>query len=915
LAKLAERCGNEPITIVEIDWVDGKTTAYADRTIGPIPGRIVEVGDLDDAVNVSGNSGSQELALTLDDTDGTIKTILDAHDVHKRDARVYQYFTGLDLSDRFLLFSGKLSSPIIWNERDRTVKVTILSQLEDREIGFSAEEGQFEYLPAEMVNKPWPIIFGTVINNPCLAIVPAITGTTLTPVGILDGAEQMLLLPTSNDVDFEISLARGNEELKHLQKVINCYTGIDDAKVAQYQKQYDALFEQLRNAVIDYNSRQECTRLRRQKKIDEANVNGLGDDPIRILGGEDFPQGRTVTIAIEGGLFTGYFEGSNFHVYSRNNEELTEKAWGAFNAKLKDKDVCSLNNTELKNYWHWETPVPCGTGDFGNDCVVSDSVWLFTQITEDAIADRQPVIQQFWVEPGAEATLYTGESKAYIASITPGTVLAVRAYKQVTSGQTRLVDVPTDLYTITTAAYGTITAIQIELAKPLSHIMDEGWQDDLFVTFQSSVGPNVADILAYIIDQYTDLECDADSFAYVRTKLAAFPANFPINERKNVLQAIQEIAFQARCAIWFTEGVVHLQYLPEEPTPVDTITVSDVDAEKGVEVELTSTEELVTKMVVNWHLRFATDDRPYSVTLRHSLKKYGTHEQDYNFYIFNQPDIIYKMATFWLIRKSNTWKRIRFTTPLHKLNLETFDAVTLDFAEPYVASSPITAIIERAKYNSATNAIDFVCLTPVVAGSVTKYPYFWPSALPASMTWPPQSDIADGFAGAGGVGSGASGPLAIGDTSTIVGGSPVFVGGPNIVFGPHSDWGDPRPTDVGFTAQATVAAADYAGSNVRSRAPLDLTVDYSEPMVPLKDAAALADDVTIDINRTKVYDMSSGKRQEGLLSALIKRINEDGKLVLDGGVPIAADGVEKSFDFKYDETGDKLGAGTAFLQD
>ena len=94
-------------------------------------------------------------------------------------ARVYQYFAGLSLADKFLLFAGKISSPITWNERDRTVTVTILSQLEDREVGFSAEEGQFEYLPAEMVSKPWPLIFGTVINNPCLEVTTAITGTTL----------------------------------------------------------------------------------------------------------------------------------------------------------------------------------------------------------------------------------------------------------------------------------------------------------------------------------------------------------------------------------------------------------------------------------------------------------------------------------------------------------------------------------------------------------------------------------------------------------------------------------------------------------------------------------------------------------------------------------------------------------------
>jgi len=974
LAKLAERHGNEPITIVEVDWVKGKATAYADRTVGTIPGRIIEVGDLDDAVNISGNSDSQELTITLDDTDGSIKAILDSHDVHKRDARVYQYFSGLDISDKFLLFSGKISSPIVWNERDRTVKVTILSQLEDREVGFSAEEGQFKYLPAEMVNKPWPLIFGTVINNPSLSVTTAITGTTLTPVGILAGAELMLSLPSANNVDYEISMMGGGYHKQHLQKVIDAWeradyvtatrrNGQDDASyaadvaaaeaanaanakmVADYHKQLDDLSDQLKATFLDYSSRELCCQLRRKKKIAEANEKGLGENPIKILGGEDFPQNTPITISIEGGHFTGYFKGTSFYVSSRSSEELTAKANGAYNAKLKDKDVCSMNNTVLKNHWHWKTPVPCGKGDYTDNCYITDDVWTITTINEDAIASREPVIQQFWVEPGASASLYTGDKKVYIASITPGTVLAVRAYKQVSSGVTRLVDVPTDLYSVTSVKYETITAVQIELTKPLSHILDEGWHDDLYVTFKSSVGPNVADILAYIVDQYTDLTCDATSFAHVKTKLAKFPANFPINDRKNVVQTLREIAFQARCAIWFSEGVVYLRYLPEEPTVVDTITESDIDAEKGVEVELTSTEDLVTKMVVNWHLRFATDDRAFTVTLRHNLKKYGTHEQTYDFYIYNQPDIIYKCATFWLIRKSNTWKRVRFTTPLHKLNLETFDAVTLDFAQSYVANGPVTAIIESAKYNSANNCIDFVCLTPVAAGTLMKYPHFWPAALAKTVTWPPQSDIDNGWAGSGGLGSGASGALPVGDTSTIASSPSVFVGGQNIIFGEHSDWGDSTPTDVDFTAQSTVSASDFSGSNATAKETLDLTVDYSTPMTSFVDPV-VPSAVTIDLNKTQVFDNSGTTPKVAYLSSILKGVTSDGKLAISrfalvaddahpNGQPLSdvlknatdylairtdvsiwdQDDGEHEFDFKYDEDTEKYGAGTAFLQD
>ena len=233
LAKLASRYGNEPITIIEVDWVDGSTAVYADRTIGDIPGRIVEVGNLDNAVNVNGNgsdgqstggsTASQELAITLDDTDGSVKAIFDRQDVHKRPARVYQYFSGLDLADKFLLFSGKINTPISWSERDRTVKFTILSQLEDLEIGFSAEEGQFPYLPSDLVGKTWPMVFGTAVNYQALQINKAVKGTTLAGVGVLSGMDLWSALPDgADDGQFKLSLLMMLIQINHLKKVKEC---------------------------------------------------------------------------------------------------------------------------------------------------------------------------------------------------------------------------------------------------------------------------------------------------------------------------------------------------------------------------------------------------------------------------------------------------------------------------------------------------------------------------------------------------------------------------------------------------------------------------------------------------------------------------------------------------------------------
>ena len=112
LTTLAQKLGNEPINIVEVDWADGIVPqAVADRTITSgattILGKVIEIGDVDDSIDITTyNNTSKQVSVTLDDTDGSIKALFDAHDIHKRTVRIYQWFTGLALRDMFLVFPG-----------------------------------------------------------------------------------------------------------------------------------------------------------------------------------------------------------------------------------------------------------------------------------------------------------------------------------------------------------------------------------------------------------------------------------------------------------------------------------------------------------------------------------------------------------------------------------------------------------------------------------------------------------------------------------------------------------------------------------------------------------------------------------------------------------------------------------------
>lgn len=913
LTKLSTRFATEPINILEVSWNDDGPISYADRDIDgtPIKGRILELSDLDNIVNVTGNNNSQEISVTLDDTDGSIKDILDNHDVHKRNVSVYQWFGGLDLTDKFLLFQGKITSPIVWNERDQTVKFNIVSQLEDKEIGFSAEEGQFPYLPREMVGKPWPMIFGTCLDVPALQVNKAVSGTTLCGVGIYSGEDLHNAVPLgANDCGLAMQLAQMSGQTLHLAEVQAAFASVNDAiEATKYRQMGNDVAEQMFSMIAQRSSQETCGGNVRAAKLTN---NGLGCNPVRILGGEDFPQNSAMTLNINGGLFTGTMSGDEFHISMRehpDNDELAEEAFD-------DVTNSQCATPYPQSAWTFSTNVPPGTGSFtrssNGSVITTDGFAICTSGTTSRPSSRQ-VAQHFWADAGSRVVVESDEPITYIVSIIPGTVLAVKAFKEF-NGERRLVNVPSSLYTVQTTTYGTVTAVEVVTVKPLSTIVDQGWEDDLYVTFQSSVGPDIIDILKYIIDNYTDLDYDNTSFDYVQTKLLPFPANFPILDRKNTIDVLKEIAFQARCAIWLNNGTFFLKYLPEEPVSDSTITVSDIDHEAGVELELTPTEDIVTKMNVLWHLSWAAEE-PNKIILRHNVKKYGTQEEEFDWYIFNQPDIVLKCATFWLIRMSKTWKRVRFRTHLHKLNLETFDTVTLSFpTRNYVATSDTKAIVEKANYDSADNMIDFEVLTPIEAGTMAPYVFFWPASVSPLLTFPTAPEIAAGFAGGDGVGKDATGNLPVGFTDSVgnLTGT-VFVGGPNVVFRAQSDRGDRTPTDVGFVAQEIITSTVFAELDTSVNPRPDLTINYIDPIKPPPLLQIPEGPVVLDIRTTKVID-SDEPGVEAKLDSIVRKIS-NGDLVIDTAAKVGNGEQEGQFDFKFDEEGQKFGAGTAFLKD
>lgn len=710
--KLATQYGTEPINIIEVQWADGGSRAvYADRDIaGVAAGRITDLSGLDFVINVNDGSDSAQISIVLSDVDGDLKNIIDTNDIHKRDVWVYQWFEGIAIADKALIFQGEINSPITWNEGDRTLKFNVISKIEDAEIGFSIEEGQFQNPPTELIGKPWPLKFGTTIKVPALKFSSPAKGVLSTGVGISDFTLSFAIQAAEEIVCPETFRGYNSRYVFNTIEIDAVYIPDEGCSLSRCERIND-----LKNQLA-------------QQQLYEFTQ-------ITIIDGERFPQNVPITLDIDGGKFDGSFSGNVFTITARRHPDLAEigipndsSVQASLRARITEgiaSGCLGLSTTEVT------TPV-----DESRRLVEeSERSWEFFNAV--------PSASFFWANPGATVTLDAGEPLVYVTNLLPETIHNVAAFRNFDAGR-KLVTVPSSLYTVRFSNFESYTVTEIVLDRPLSQVT-EGWEDELYITSTSTVGPNTVDIIQWLIEKYTDFEIDPTSFADVHSKLAMYPSDFPILDRKNILEVLQEIAFQARCVIYLRDQIFYLKYLPELPAAAGTISESDVDS-NTLELFHTNTEELVTKLVAEWQRDYSVQT-PNKLILRHNIEKYGTQEETFNFYIYNQPEYVHKSATFWLIRKSNTWRMARFSTPIHKLAFETFDGV--DLSLPDFALSTIRGTITKADYNSNDRRLDFEIWTPVKSGTQVAYDFAHPHAIDQTMQWPTLQERNDHLIGSG----------------------------------------------------------------------------------------------------------------------------------------------------------------------
>ncbi|MHA2218510.1 MAG: hypothetical protein ACXACY_21500 [Candidatus Hodarchaeales archaeon] len=854
LAELAKKLGSEPVIILEIQWTqDGQIHRYGDitDTTNRIEGNILEISGLDNVITISGVSQgttgeSLQLSVTLDDRGNSIKDILDQNDVHKRPVWVYQWFPNLDFSDKFLIYKGQVSSPLEWHESDRSVHFDVINQLEDAEVGFSIEEGNFEFAPDDLYGKAWPLVFGTCIHVPALKLRQVFKGTLRTGFGIRD-----------------FTLVCKLDQLNHM-----CCPLI----FAGWRTERTPLGSIILRAKFEEEPGCKCRRLSQisqwEADLTEQATHELAT--LIIINGELFPQGESVTLDICGAKVTGIFSGETFSV---SNYVHPEEAAGVvclptksfLNCNVRESPV-SEGGTNLGNGFYSERDiVPGFNSGAGTSCLAESPTDDRTNLGWDYLS-RFPTADFFWAEPGCEVFLSGDEEIVYVVNLLPSTILRVAAFRTFESGVRELVTVPSSLYTTRISDFNGYMVTEIVFTRELSR-RNEGWEDEIFVSQTSTVGPNTVEILEWLIDKYTDFTTDTASFLDVKNKLENYPSSFPLLERRNIFEVLKNIAFQARCALYLRNDVFTIHYLAEEPSVDFTIGEDDV-LPKSLILTHTETEDLVTKFVAKWKSDYAIED-PNRVILRYNVKRYGTQEKTFDFFIYNIRELVEKSATFWLIRMANTWKRLRFRTPMNKLQSEVFDVANVTL--PDFSANTIKTLVEKATYDSDNHEIEFELWTPVRAGETEQFIFSWPAMIDIDNIWPTLEDQELGNAGGSGpnvdVTAPALHPLTRPDTfagsitntncNKIGVGSPFEAVSSILADSCRDDHGDKRPSDQDDT-KPTVKVSGQGETDVpTSKNPTGTATNtiIINNQEPLQDEADMADST---IRNEFANDGSSG---------------------------------------------------------
>lgn len=761
---IQQQTGTEPYYVVSINWGTGSLQYFSTRIDDKRSDflvNILEVGTVQNRKNSDSRANVATVRVTFSDLDGLMKFSIDNRNVEGAPANLFLAFAGSSQGDWVPLVVGKTAGPIVWNESNRTFECSIETDLESENLGYSATLDDFSDMNPEAEGVPWPIMFGSCTHVPALhfkrrasTYLSTAIRLYLKPVYELTDSDRNItmrgnpnvlaytdVLPEFNVIYVEdsTSFPRDTNISIKIEDVIFSGTFIDDHKflvTGSNDPKY---------ADLDVGSRV-------TDDDDEQNYYVLWLDVFTPIVNHHCyfkaPSGNewsNFCVRQEGTKCWFRFpfvspQSPTNAVLMTSGYKIIE-VYGITKCGMVDDVAGAMNQLKIGLGYR---KVTAGQSPYG----------LLRKTLDDA-ADRAG---NWWsAPPDAEVRLWNPPSQdIYIASLVKlDSVQFVYGKRKVNvGGKTRTVFaiIPDSYYTVENGLFPITGQIPtgIVFSQALCDYAGQGWEDDIYVTGVSTIGPNPCDIIQWLLLNYTDIKFYVPSFEAVRSSLVNTPANFALFDKRDALKVAQEIAYQARCALIFDLGGVAIEFLPSSNGPWGNYTEDNV---KNVVLNYTETKEVKTRFVASFAPTYKDDhhlDRSKELDIRkferilkslvpsnirrrsetqyitvyNNVNKYGVKTQEESAYIFNTYNAVLSFAEFWGFRQSNVWRTIQFDTWLPGTFLQPFDVILLNLA--LLNQINVPAVVDSVSFDPKTRVTTIQATIPIRVGEGSIAAGFWP---------------------------------------------------------------------------------------------------------------------------------------------------------------------------------------------
>lgn len=643
--KVAQNLGTEPIIVAKIDWTSG-TVYYSDKTItiGAISavGAIVNFDNIDASKSTDTSGEVSTVSLDLSDTDGSLKTIWNTDIIENTAITVYHYYVGNDQADMLKIFSGNIVNPVNWDESQRTLSLEAESVIDSAEAGYAPEDGDITDLDPDAIGVAWPMGFGTCIHVPCVKIKSRPDGSLRG--GINHNYDEFVI---DNGVDFP--------QDETIQILIGKY-------------KYEGSFSGNTFTATSKNMARHTNLSVADRPINDPQY----DDPkVLWLDSDDYIRGLycIVNHAIHGWMV-------NICIAQDGRKCYFRKPWRPNNTYLG----VILNASDTIS----ET-APCPRSDWAVTYVIEATFWYYDNSWDPRdgyVIASIKVQDSYGIPAGEPVRLVTSYNDLYVANLFPSLeILDVYGYRK-DGDKDLFVPIPSRYYTksLSNTLDGN-NATTIEMTIPLEDIEGENWQDDVYVSYRSTIGPNAASIIKYLIETYTNYTIDATSYTQVVSKVSAYWANFARFNKEDALQLCEQIAWQSRIALIARDDTLVMRYLSEVPSSNDLdLTAANIE-DQTLQLSFKNTDDLATKITARYKIDYSgRPDSEKIVIYENNTDVYKTIEKEYDMFIYNVFEFV-KLSTYWWgYRDSNSWRQASFATFLDSLGVEIFDIAALNTA-------------------------------------------------------------------------------------------------------------------------------------------------------------------------------------------------------------------------------------------